>query len=182
MKLFCVSMILLISLTICNAQEVQIGLRTESIAVSTNPKTTQLNDFVISSLQVNGTVFLSDKVGIDLRAGSTGNDYYKGLELGLFSRYYYNDYYAIGGLIYHHNEKGKVDINSTDLFLPAIGVGYHPGRHFAIEFMVEHGLNKVVDHEFVATEMVDIHTTRGYWKEINLTWITKLGISYSFSL
>ncbi|MGE5411690.1 MAG: hypothetical protein ACM3MI_12085, partial [Clostridiales bacterium] len=121
MKLFCAFSILLISLTICNAQEVQIGIGTESIAVSTNPKTTQLNDFVISSLQINGTVFLSDKVGIDLRAGSTGNDYYKGLELGLFSRYYFNDYYAIGGLIYHHNRKGEVDINANDIYLPTLG-------------------------------------------------------------
>jgi hypothetical protein len=182
MKLFCAFSILLISLTVCNAQEVQIGIGIESIAVSTSPQTVQLSDFVISSLRLNGAVFFSEKIGIDLRIGSTGNDYYKGLEVGLFSRYYINDCYAIGGLIYHHNREGEVDINANDIYLPTLGVGYNPGRHFAVELMIEHGLNKVVAHEFVATEIIDSHTSRGYWKDINLSWITKLGISYSFSL
>lgn len=183
--------VVLIFTSISFGQEFQLGIRLEGNHFNTTLDNYPYPSTSISTAQILGTVFFNENIGIDARLGFDWSDFYKGGEAGLFSKYYYNDLYAVGGVVYHHIRKDNnismdqsVFVNETDLFMPALGLGYNPGRHFAVELMLQHGLNKKVGeyHDWLLLTSSTYHPFDSMIKDIKVTWITKLGISYSFSL
>jgi hypothetical protein len=188
--------IVLIFTSVSFAQEFQLGARVESNHFSTSIENVPDPSYYISTFQIIGTMFLNDNLGLDARLGVDRSDFYRGGEVGLLAKYYYKDFYAAGGIVYHHfnGNKSISEHNSSndysyslsvqDLFLPAIGLGYNPGRHFSVELLVQHGLNKKVgdyfDWSLITSSLA--HPHQSPFGDINITWITKLGISYSFSL
>lgn len=180
------------------AQEFQAGMRLEARGFTTNTESVPDPSFALSSLQIFGTAALNETIALEARLGLDLNDFYRGGEIGILSKYYYKDFYAAAGLVYHHMTgdnfisdnrsmpKGNgYALRPQDLFLPALGLGYSPVRHFSVELLVQNGLNKKVGHYDDWSALIRDDYYYGFHtlsRDITLTWLVNLGLSYSVNL
>lgn len=173
------------------AQTFKAGLKLDSEHMSTGPGSLSPSFPLLSSLYITGTVFTANDLAFEARMGYNWEDHYKGIESGLFSKYYYKDLYAIGGIVYHHVDKEELPANyssnyftkKADLFMPALGLGFNPGRNFAIELLFQHGLNQKIGYKFNRALPINeyYHPISEVFPDVNLKWIVNIGMSYSFS-
>ncbi|MGE5496572.1 MAG: hypothetical protein ACM3Q2_00755 [Syntrophothermus sp.] len=180
------------------AQEFQLGMRLEARYFNTNTENVPDPSIAVSSLQIFGTAILNETTGLEARLGLDGNNFYEGREIGILSKYYLNDFYAVGGIVYHHmtgwnNTRDNwstvngdpYGFRPQDLFLPALGFGYSPVKHFCVELLIQNGLNKKVGSYDDWSGLITDNIYNGYpptYREIKLTWLVNLGVSYSFNL
>lgn len=193
MKPLCISILIsvLFLASHSSAQTFQAGLRLNSEQMNTGPEKFIRSSPLFSSFYVTGTAFLDNDLAFEARLGYNWEDHYNGIEAGIFSKYYYKDLYAIGGVAYHHvNDKDYSDgiyrnyfTQKADLFMPALGLGFNPGRHFALELMLQHGLNQKIGYRLNKAIVFDdlYHPVSEVFPDINLKWILKFGMSYCFS-
>lgn len=192
MKPFSLSILIsvLFFATFSSAQTFQAGLKIDAERLTTNVDKFPSSSFQVRTACLTGSFYLWNDLAFEARLGYNWEDYYKGAEGGIFSKYYYKDLYAIGGIVYHHISKEIpewIDLpyfsTETDLFIPALGLGFNPGRHFAVELMLQHGLNKKIGYYFNEPLIFDnlYHPISEKFPDINLKWIVRIGISYNFS-
>lgn len=175
-----------------SAQTFQAGLKLDSEHMRTGPGNLSPSFPLLSSVYITGTAFTGNDLAFEARLGYNWEDHYNGIETGIFSKYYYKDLYAIGGIVYHHIDKEDVSGNiyrnyfpqQADLFMPALGIGFNPGRHFALELLFQHGLNQrigyYVNHPMIFNDYY--HPLSEIFPDVNLKWIINIGMSYSFSI
>jgi len=172
------------------SQTFQAGIKLDAERLSTSHNEFPSSHFQVRTAYLTGTYFLWNDLAFEARMGYNWEDYYSGAEAGLFSKYYYKDVYTVFGIVYHHinNEiTDNIDQNyfptETDLLMPALGLGFNPGRHFAFELMFQHGLNKKIGYynnwALLASSLY--HPLSELSPDIKLKWIMKIGMSYSFS-
>lgn len=180
------------------AQEFQFGVRLEARHYATNTENVPDPSHSLSSFQIFGAAMLNENTALEARFGADGNNFYRGGEVGILSKYYYKDFYAVCGIVYHHMTGDNLirDNRSTvsgydyslrqqDLFLPSLGLGYSPVKHLSVELLFQNALDKKVgfydDWSLLAADNL-YHGYNTIRKEITLAWLVNLGVSYSFSL
>lgn len=182
--------VLLIS-SFSSAQTFQTGVKIDAERLTTSPCKFPSSSFQVRTAYLTGTDYFLDDLALEARLGYNWEDFYSGAEAGLFSKFYYKDVYAIGGIVYHHiNKKDPEWIDQiyfsteSDLFMPALGLGFNPGRHFAVELMLQHGLNKKIGYYYKQPLTFDdlYHPFSEVFPDVNLKWIVRIGMSYNFSL
>ncbi|HEX2867774.1 MAG TPA: hypothetical protein VHO03_12070 [Ignavibacteriales bacterium] len=173
-----------------SAQTFQAGLKLDSEHMSTGPGNLSPSSPLLSSVYITAAVFTRNDLAFEARLGYNWEDHYNGIQAGVFSKYYYKDLYAIGGIFYHHINKVTPDdiyrnyySQEADLFLPALGLGFNPGRHFAFEVMFQHGLNQKIGYYYNPPVLFNDHyrPVSEIFPDVNLKWIFNIGVSYNFS-
>lgn len=174
-----------------STQTFQAGIKLDSEHMRTGPQQWSPSFPLLSSVYITGTAFTGNELAFEGRLGYNWEDYYKGIEAGIFSKYYYKDLYAIGGIVYHHVDKEELPANysrnyftqEADLFMPALGLGFNPGRRFALELIFQHGLNQTIGYDYKKAILSHelYQPVPGESPEVNLKWIINFGMSYSFS-
>lgn len=173
------------------AQTFQAGFKFDNEQLSTSPEKLPSSGILFfTSAHITGSVSFTNDLALEARLGYNWQDFYRGPEAGIFVKYYYKDVYAICGIAYHHikkeisiTEDGHYFSLETDLLMPDLGLGFSPVRNFAIELTFLNGLNKKIGNSFNQQLAIDnlYHPISEVFPDINLNWVTKLGISYSFS-
>ncbi|MGE5621190.1 MAG: hypothetical protein ACM3U0_01320 [archaeon] len=174
-------------------QSFQAGVKFDHDHLNTSPRRVISSGFLyFSSVHLTGSIRFSSNLAIEARMGYNWSyEHYSGPEAGIFSKYYYKNVYAIGGITYHHvnNEPvstmdGNYYTHEANLLMPSLGLGYNPGGHFALELMLQYGAGKEIrsyyrpapEYSRNVNPLPDMSTP------VNLEWITKIGISYNFDL
>lgn len=182
--------LLLFFVSFSSAQTLQVGIKLDSEHMKTGPQEWSPSFPLLSSIYITGTVFTGNDLAFEARMGYNWEDRYNGIETGIFSKYYYKDLYAIGGIVYHHINKEETDwidrnyfSKETDLFMPALGLGFNPGRHFAVELLFQHGLNQKIGDSFNQAIKFNnsYHPFSDAFPDVNLKWIVNIGMSYNFN-
>ncbi|MGE5458336.1 MAG: hypothetical protein ACM3RX_08270 [Methanococcaceae archaeon] len=193
MKPFCLSILISVLLfsSISSAQTFQTGIKLDKEFLSTGPGKLSQSSPLLSSVHITAAAFTGNNLSIEARMGYNWENFYNGIQAGIFSKYYYyNDLYATGGIVYHHINKeipGDIYRNyfsiEADLFMPALGIGFNPGRHFAIELMFLHGLNQKIGYRFNQAVIFNdlYHPSLEVFPDVNLKSVVKIGMSYNFS-
>lgn len=181
--------LLTIFVSFTSAQDVQLGFGIGKNFVFINRDQWRMTEEGLPAMHVGLTVFPARNIGVDFRAGRDASvDFYKGTELSLFGRYYIRDFYITGGLVYHtvgsNGRGGRTDAIETTLYMPALGIAFHPerefNRHFVLELLYISGLNQKVGYEtvsyyFAGNSFINIYS------DINIKHVIKFSLAYYFN-